>query len=125
MISNYASVKLSSEFVDEARREAAVLHRSLGAQVEYWARLGRAIEQAPGFSVQKARDALEGRLKLDGLGAAEQDVVLEEFGAAFDEPSPELRDHYAALGAAAGAVGADGRGRLVKRQTSGRLRRIA
>jgi len=33
--SNRASIKLSSDFVEEARKEAEVLHRSVGAQVEH------------------------------------------------------------------------------------------
>lgn len=124
MASNYASVKLSSDFIDEARQEAAVLHRSLGAQVEYWARLGRAMERAPGFSVSRAREALAGRLQLDGVSAAEQDAALDQLGVELDEPQGQTRDHFAALGAAEGAVGADSKGRLVGRQASGRVRRI-
>ena len=124
MASNYASVKLSSDFVDEARQEAAVLHRSLGAQVEYWARLGRAIEHAPGFSIDRVREALEGHLRLETLSVAEQDAVLDGLGAEFDEPRAELRDYFAALGASEGAVGSDAKGQLVKRQGSGRVRRV-
>jgi len=125
MASNYASVKLSSEFIDEARREADLLHRSLGAQVEYWAKLGRAIEQSPGFSIHRVRATLSGRIKLEDLPAEEQDAVFDGLAAEFEKPPAALRSHYAALGAVDGAVGADKHGRLVKRQSTGRVRRVA
>ena len=124
MASNYASVKLSGDFVDQARREAEVVHRSVGAQVEYWARLGRAVENTPGFGIDKVRQALDGQLKLEQLSLAEQDVVMDAFGAEFDNPSAELKAHYAALGAHEDAVGRDGKGRLVRRIASGRLKQI-
>jgi hypothetical protein len=123
MPSNYASVKLSSDFVDEARQEASTLHRSVGAQVEYWAKLGRAIENAPGFNIHQAREALAGG-KLDGLSVAQQDLLLDRLGEDFDAPSAELREHFAALGARDGAVGSNEKGQLVRRQASGRVRRI-
>ena len=124
MASNYASVKLSGDFVDQARKEAEVVHRSLGAQVEYWARLGRAVENTPGFGIDRVHQALEGRRKLEDLSEAEQDAVMEAFGAEFDAPSADLKAYYAALGAQEGAVGNDHKGRLVRRQASGRLKQI-
>lgn len=39
-------VKLSDELVLSARREAALVERSITAQIEYWAKLGRALERA-------------------------------------------------------------------------------
>lgn len=125
MSSSYASVKLSSAFVDEVRQEASVVHRSVGAQVEYWARLGRAVENAPGFGIDRVRQALDGRLKLDDLSVEEQDVVFDKLGDQFDNPSAEMKAHYAELGHRHGAVGADVEGRLVRRQASGRTRRTA
>lgn len=124
MASNYASVKLSGDFVDQARREAEVVHRSVGAQVEYWARLGRAVENTPGFGIHKVRQALDGRLTLDGLSRSEQDQALDALAAEFETPSAETRAYYADLGAREGAVGDDGKGRLVRRLASGRLQRI-
>ena len=124
MASNYASVKLSGDFVDQARREAEVVHRSVGAQVEYWARLGRAVENTPGFGIEKVRQALDGQLKLEAGTAAEQDQAFEAMSAEFDAPSAATRAYYAELGRRPGAVGLDERGRLVRRETSGRLRQI-
>lgn len=125
MASSYASVKLSSAFIDEVRQEASVVHRSVGAQVEYWAKLGRAVENAPGFGIDRVRQALDGRLKLENLSAEEQDAVLDQVGDHFDNPPAELKAHYAELGRREGAVGADAQGRLVRRQAAGRARRTA
>lgn len=123
--SNFASVKLSAAFVDQARREAETVHRSVGAQVEYWARLGQAIENAPGFSIERVRQTLRGGLRLEQLSEAEQDAVFDGLAAQFDRPDSALREHFAELGAREGAVGADDRGRIVRRQASGRARKVA
>lgn len=117
--SNFASVKLNRAFVSEARREAELLQRSVGGQIEHWARLGRAIENASGFSIQRVRQALQGELALENLPPAEQDAVFDELSAMFDAPSAEVRRAYAALGAKEGAVGEDAAGRLVRRRGKG------
>ena len=124
MASNYASVKLSGDFVEQARKEAEVVHRSLGAQVEYWARLGRAVENTPGFGIDRVHQALEGRLKLEDLSEAEQDEAFDRLGTGADPRDAEVRAYYAALGAQEGAVGRDDKGRLVRRMASGRLRQV-
>ena len=36
----YASVKFDSDFVEVARQEAHLLHRSVAGQIEHWAALG-------------------------------------------------------------------------------------
>lgn len=117
--SNFASVKLNRAFVGEARREAELLHRSVGGQIEHWARLGRAIENAQGFSIERVRQTLQGDLKLEALSLAEQEAVFDELSAVFDKPSSDQRQAYAALGAKAGAVGDDAHGRLVRRKPEG------
>ncbi|MDB5428692.1 MAG: hypothetical protein JWR47_326 [Phenylobacterium sp.] len=122
---NRASIKLSSDFVEEARREAEVLHRSVGAQVEHWAKLGRAFENTPGFDIRKVRGVLEGRLKIEDLTAAEQDKFFEELGDYFDNPDQKMRDYFAELGAREGAVGSDGKGGIVRRTASGDWETIA
>ena len=69
-MSQFASVKLTAEFVEEVRKEIDLSHRSLASQVEYWAKLGRAIENSDGFSLERVREALEGRLKIEALPPA-------------------------------------------------------
>ncbi|RUT80870.1 hypothetical protein EOD15_33995, partial [Mesorhizobium sp. M7A.T.Ca.US.000.02.2.1] len=36
-----ASVKLSSQLVEDARSEGAIMNRSISGQLEYWATIGR------------------------------------------------------------------------------------
>lgn len=122
---NRASIKLSSDFVEEARREAEILHRSVGAQVEHWAKLGRAFENTPGFDIRKVRSVLEGRLKIEDLTAAEQDGFFAELADYFDNPEQGVRDYFAELGAREGAVGSDGKGGIVRRTSSGDWEKIS
>lgn len=98
MASKFATVKLNSRLVDEARREADLFHRSLGSQIEHWAQIGRALENAEGASVARVRAALEGRLKMDDLSPTEQDAFFTELAGVFDAPSPDVSAAYAKLG---------------------------
>lgn len=112
MASKFATVKLNSRLVDEARREAELFHRSLGSQIEHRAKIGRALENADGSSVSRVRAALEGRLTMDDLSAIEQDAFFSEIGTVFEAPSSEVGAAYAELGekrqgGASGARGAD------------------
>lgn len=50
----FSSVKLPAALVDKARDAAQPMRRSVASQIEYWATLGRALEQA-GLSVQDSR----------------------------------------------------------------------
>ncbi|MGH7818273.1 MAG: TA system antitoxin ParD family protein, partial [Candidatus Binatia bacterium] len=49
------AIKLSDEIVETARGEGRVMGRSIAGQVEHWARLGRAVERAPGFGYDRVR----------------------------------------------------------------------
>ncbi|HEY3948140.1 TA system antitoxin ParD family protein, partial [Phenylobacterium sp.] len=75
MAARFSTVRLNSELIDAARGEADLLHRSLGGQIEHWARLGRAIEEA-GLPLARVRQALEGSLKVEALSRIEQDQVF-------------------------------------------------
>lgn len=118
---NFASVKLKAEFVEDARREAELLNRSLGGQIEHWARLGRALESAPGISVDRVRDTLQGRLKLENLSLEEHDAVMDIW---LDNPSEEEVAAYAALAEIPGAVGTDEKGRLIVNPIKPRLKAV-
>jgi hypothetical protein len=50
----FASVKLPAALVDKARDAAQPMRRSVASQIEYWATLGRALEQA-GLSIQDSQ----------------------------------------------------------------------
>lgn len=118
---NFASVKLPADFVEAARKEAELFNRSLGGQIEHWARLGKALEGAPGASVDRVRETLEGRLKLEDLSSEEQAAVM---GVWFDNPPQEVIDAYAELGRRPGAVGTDDKGRLIVNPIAPRLKAV-
>ena len=54
----FASVKLPSALVEQARQAAQPMRRSVASQIEYWATLGQIVEHT-GLSVQEARTAIE------------------------------------------------------------------
>ena len=57
--SGFASVKLPTALVQQAREAAGPLRRSVAGQIEYWATLGRVVEHT-GLTVQEAQTAIEG-----------------------------------------------------------------
>lgn len=54
----FASVKLPSPLVEQARQAAQPMRRSVASQIEYWATLGQIVEHT-GLSVPEARAAIE------------------------------------------------------------------
>jgi hypothetical protein len=52
------ALKLSDELIDLARPHAAAEHRSIPKQIEYWARLGKAVEDNPDLPLQFIKDTL-------------------------------------------------------------------
>lgn len=99
-----ASVKLSRPLVDMARLEAATFSRSIGGQIEHWARLGRALEEEASFNAARARTiagAREDRSRYDALDAAMRRAEPDEAAA------------MAAVGQSPGAAGYDDDGKLV------------
>jgi hypothetical protein len=120
MAARFSTVRLNSELIDAARGEADLLHRSLGGQIEHWARLGRAIEEA-GLPLARVRQALEGSLRVEALSRIEQDQVFALLGERLRNPAAPVRAGYAALGEVVGAAGDDTAGRLVTRDRDGAL----
>jgi ethanolamine utilization protein EutQ (cupin superfamily) len=55
---SFASVKLPSALVEQARQAAQSMRRSVASQIEYWATLGQIVEHT-GLSAQEARAAIE------------------------------------------------------------------
>ena len=55
----FASVKLPTALVEQAREAAQPLRRSVAGQVEYWATLGRIVEHS-GLTAQEAQTAIAG-----------------------------------------------------------------
>jgi ParD-like antitoxin of type II bacterial toxin-antitoxin system len=54
----FSSVKLSSALVTEAKQAAQTLRRSTAGQIEYWALLGKALEDG-GLTTREATNALD------------------------------------------------------------------
>lgn len=52
------ALKLSDDLVEMAKPYAAAEHRSVSKQIEYWARLGKAIDDNPDLPLQFIKDTL-------------------------------------------------------------------
>jgi ParD-like antitoxin of type II bacterial toxin-antitoxin system len=82
--SSFASVKLPSVLVNQAREAATPMRRSVAGQIEYWATLGR-IAEASGLTISEAREAIAlydvrqaAPADADPLDAAEADFLAAE-----------------------------------------------
>ena len=104
----HRTVKLEGEFVLAAQAEAERMSRSLGRQIEHWARIGRAVEQTSAASTPAIRALLDHTLPLDSLDAITQEAGLDALNAALRDPSPEVHAAYARLGERARALRAAG-----------------
>lgn len=52
------NVKLSETLVDQARRYAAIEHRSVPKQIEHWSQIGKIAEENPDLPFSMIRDIL-------------------------------------------------------------------
>ncbi len=52
------SVKLTDSLVEQAKRYAAIEHRSVPKQIEYWSRIGKIAEENPDLPFSMIRDIL-------------------------------------------------------------------
>ncbi len=52
------AIKLSDNFIIQAKRYAAVNHRSLPKQIEYWSHIGKIAEENPDLSYNFIKDIL-------------------------------------------------------------------
>ncbi|MEY3382004.1 MAG: hypothetical protein RL468_2602 [Pseudomonadota bacterium] len=55
------ALKLSDELVDDAKTYAAAEHRSVPKQIEYWARIGKAVLDNPDMPLRLIQDTLFSR----------------------------------------------------------------
>ena len=95
MSDTHATLRLRRELVEAARDEAGLSGRSTAAQIEHWARLGRAFEAARAATTVRVRQALQGRLPLETLCWAEQDAVFDGMLDAYTDPPADVRDRLA------------------------------
>jgi hypothetical protein len=80
MADRYTTIKMNAKLVEEARTIGATFNRSIGGQIEYWARLGRAVEQIPGYTMDRVQAALEGRFDAAQLSDEERVYFDEMYG---------------------------------------------
>jgi hypothetical protein len=52
------NVKLTDSLVEQARRYAAIQHRSVPKQIEYWSQIGKIAEENPDLPFSMIRDIL-------------------------------------------------------------------
>lgn len=53
-----ATVKLSDDFINDAKATALAMHRSIPKQIEHWARLGKIVEENPDLPIAFIKDIL-------------------------------------------------------------------
>lgn len=85
-MSHSSAVKISAELAESARQESAISARSMTQQIEYWARIGRALERSPSVSMSRVQTALKARLDYDDLNGDERAVVLGRLEAHVFDP---------------------------------------
>lgn len=79
------TVKLSDQLVALARTEGQVMFRSMGAQIEYWARIGREVEASGALGPAGVRLLFEGKGSVLDLGKADLPVYLDLLDAKLQE----------------------------------------
>ena len=60
------AVRISAELVEVAKRFGKIDHRSLGGQIEHWARLGKVAEENPDLPYSLIKEILLGLDELNG-----------------------------------------------------------
>ena len=115
-----APIRISAAVREMVVKEAAVAGRTLGGQVDYWTRLGRAVEASPAFNRERVQAALEGRFDAGQLTAEEAEVYYPQESEAMEKyETPEGRAFLARLRAKGGGSGVDEQGRLVRGRPDG------
>jgi hypothetical protein len=85
-MSKSIAVKVSKELLASARQESAVWSRSMTQQIEYWARLGRALERSPSVNLSRVQAALQAQVAFDDLNGDERALVLGRLEALVFDP---------------------------------------
>ena len=74
----FSSVKLNAPLVNQARAAALTFRRSTAGQIEYWAMLGKAVEES-GITVREVQAVMEPLVE-----PASQDELLDAIEMKFD-----------------------------------------
>ena len=96
MSASHRAVKLDGSLVADADQAARPSGRSLGGQIEHWARLGQAAENAHPVPHTKIRASASERT-IDELGEAETHAFLRQLGTAMQNPTEAEKAFYASL----------------------------
>jgi hypothetical protein len=59
------AVRVSEELVGEAKKYSRIDHRSVAGRIEYWARLGKCVEENPDLPYSLIKEILIGLDELD------------------------------------------------------------
>lgn len=109
-----ASIKISSQLIEDARSEGAIMNRSIAGQVEHWATLGRRMENALGFGMDRVREALQGKFDPGNLSDQERRYYYDLLDDELATPSGAEVLSMSAIGREPSAAGYDDAGVLVK-----------
>ena len=63
------AVKISDELITQARIKSKIFKRSIAGQIEYWAQIGKIVEENPDLPLPFIQDVLLGKEQIQaGLG---------------------------------------------------------
>ena len=113
-MSQSTAVKISSDLLASARKESAVWSRSMTQQIEYWARIGRALERSPSVSISRVQAALQAQLEFDDLNTDERALVLGRLEAMVFDPRGDATLQRELLEAGHAYTAVDDKGAPVK-----------
>lgn len=105
--------RVDIEVFEAARSAASASSRSATQQINHWARIGRAFEEAPSTTVRDIQRVLSGELPYDALSEPAQSVVRASWDEAITEAIGELDLAAEFQAAGTGYAEADEQGNLV------------
>jgi hypothetical protein len=59
------AVRLSTDLIEDARKNAVLHYRSMAKQIEYWYRLGKIADENPDLPLSFIKGVLEGKDELE------------------------------------------------------------
>ena len=118
------ALKLTSELVDSARAPAVTWRRSTTAQIEYWARIGRAFDAMEDVHHGDIRRALRSEVDFDALNAPERATALASLEAEFLDPRGDPAFHAGKTAARLAYTVLDDAGELIEVAPDGTRTRI-
>lgn len=119
------AIKINDDIAAAARAEAELMNRSMTEQLEYWARVGRALERLPGVSMAKVRAVLNAGRDFDDLDTDERAVALGMLETLTFNPKGDRGLQREKSSAGQSYTVLDDAGRVVEVRPGGRRRVIA